>query len=114
MESNTVPHDQALNYRAGGLNTVAFFGAQADSVAQFIASHAAQEVELSYLENGVSGRLRIPSDAKSMIAETWQLYSSRREMEQLERTLPLLNARIATLRRLKDRNQQSAQQSDSL
>lgn len=103
VESDVVPHDQALNYRAGGLNTVAFFGQRADSVAEFIATDSNGNIELNYIENSVTGRLRISDDAKRMIAETWRLYSSRREMERLERTLPLLNARIATLRRLKDR-----------
>lgn len=102
-ESAVVPHDQALNYRTAGMTTVAFSGPEADSVAALIAGNSGDRIELSFLENGVTGKISLPEANIRMIAETWRLYSLRREVEQLERKLPLINARVSTLRRLKDR-----------
>lgn len=104
VESAVVPYDQALNYRSGGLNTVAFQGAEADSVAAFIADHELDKVQLVFLNGKASGSITLPEANCKMIAETWKLYSSRREVERLEKTLPMLNGRIAALRRMKDNN----------
>lgn len=102
VESESVPYDQALNYRAQGLNTVAFTGGKADSVAAFVSEHLGEKIELAFLESGVSGRMILPEANCNMIAETWKLYSTRQEVGRLEKQLPLINARISALRRLKD------------
>lgn len=103
VESAVVPHDQALNYRSAGLNTVAFYGPQADSVASFIASHELSPVTINYINGGrISSSKVIPEPARKMIAATWQLYSSRKEVERLERTLPMINRKISAIRAMID------------
>lgn len=114
VSSATVPHDQALNYRALGLNTVAFFGQQADSVAAFISSHASSKIELIFLENGVSGKITLPEANVSMISRTWELYRDRREVERLEKTLPLIQSKIRAIRHMKDANQANLERKDSV
>lgn len=80
-----VPHDQALNYRREGLNTVMFAGAEADSVAQIIADNELNVVKVIFLENGKpKGSWQIPEDYKKMISATWMLYSSRQQQMRLE------------------------------
>lgn len=104
-QSSVVPHDQALNYRSAGLNTVAFQGAQADSVASFIATHEIDNIRLAFLQGGkTSCTITLPQANARMIAETWRLYSSRKRVEELEKTLPAINGKIAAMRRMKDGN----------
>lgn len=88
-----VPHDQALNYRAAGLNTVAFTGAKADSVADLIAKAPEGKVSIYY-----GGQRRtLAADQQQMIAKTWRLYNAHRRAQQLERSLPILNEKIRIL-----------------
>lgn len=103
-ESAVVPHDQALNYRREGLNTVMFSGAQADSVAQIIADNELNPVKIVYLENGkVKGNWQMPEDYKKMVSATWMLYSSRSRQIKLEGYMKMLCKKIEILRAHKDR-----------
>lgn len=103
-ESAVVPHDQALNYRREGLNTVMFSGAQADSVAQLIADNELNPVRIVYLENGnVKGNWQMPEDYKTMVSATWMLYSSRSRQIKLEGYMKMLCKKIEILRAHKDR-----------
>ncbi len=103
-ESAVVPHDQALNYRREGLNTVMFSGAQADSVAQLIADNELNPVKIVYLENGkIKGNWQIPEDYKKMVSATWMLYSSRSRQIKLEGYMKMLCKKIEILRAHKDR-----------
>lgn len=98
--SQVVPHDQGLNYRAAGLNTVAFSGAPADTVAAFIASHADREVWLQYLEGGrVTGTLVLPQATRRMVAKTYRLSATQAEMRCLEKELLICNRRLEALRK---------------
>lgn len=87
-----VPHDQALNYRAGGLNTVAFSGAAADSVGAIIAA-SSSPVEIQFM-GGSGGKHRLSAAEQEMIAATWRLTDARKRTSHLERLLPLLRERI--------------------
>lgn len=92
-ETDAVPYDQALNYRAGGLNTVAFTGARADSVAQLIAEAAPGTVTVEYGKTSA----KLASDQQAMIAQTWKLYDAHRRAQRLERSLPILNEKVKIL-----------------
>lgn len=92
-QTDVVPYDQALNYRAGGLNTVAFTGARADSVAQLIAEAAPGTVTVGYGKSFAN----LAADQQAMIARTWKLYDAHRRAQQLERSLPILNEKIKIL-----------------
>lgn len=100
--SAVVPHDQALNYRAGNLNKVCFSGEKADSIGAFIAAHDASDVTVTYLQGGRTASLQLPADEKRMISATWQLYNAQREMNRLEKELPRLTGRIAACRKIID------------
>lgn len=103
-ESAVVPHDQALNYRREGLNTVMFSGAEADAVAQLIADNELNPVKIVYLENGkVKGSWQMPEDYKKMVSATWMLYSSRSRQIKLEGYMKMLCKKIEILRVHKDR-----------
>lgn len=108
--SGTVPHDQALNYRLPGLNTVAFTAGKGDTIGSFV-SGATGNVTLFYLNGSRrAGSLVLDSDTRRMISDTWELYSSQRQAEKLERTLPLLNSRLQTIRRMADNGSVSGDQ----
>ncbi len=100
VASEVVPHDQALNYRAGNLNTVYFSGEKADSVGQFISTHSTDEITVIYLDKTKSGTLLLPSDEKQMIARTWELYAAQKNLHSLEKELPRLSGKIAACRRM--------------
>lgn len=103
--SETVPHDQALNYRREGLNTVMFSGSRADSIAALIANNELNNISVDFLEgNAVKGSWQIPDDYKKMISATWRLYSARRELRTLERTTVMLREKINLLRAHRDKN----------
>lgn len=94
-----VPHDQALNYRREGVNTVMFAGAEADSVAQIIADNELNVVKVIFLENGKpKGSWQIPEDYKKMISATWMLYSSRQQQMRLEAEMKKEFKKIEILR----------------
>ncbi|MDE6339176.1 MAG: hypothetical protein K2K97_05245, partial [Muribaculaceae bacterium] len=50
--SAVVPHDQALNYRRDGLNTIMFSGPEAGAVAELIGDNELNNVTVIFLENG--------------------------------------------------------------
>ncbi len=100
VSTSVVPHDQALNYRAGSLNTVCFYGSAADSVGMYIAENMPDKLTVTYLEGGKTGSFTLPADEKEMIAATYQLYSAQKESHKLERALPMLSKKIDTCRRM--------------
>lgn len=107
VTSDVVPHDQALNYRANGLNTVLFTGPKADSIARLIADNELNNLTLFFLSSGEEGKWAIPEANKRMISATWQLYSTQKEAERLERRIPLLNEKIRILRATIDKNRKN-------
>ncbi|MDE6026826.1 MAG: hypothetical protein K2G23_01990, partial [Muribaculaceae bacterium] len=75
-ESAVVPHDQALNYRQGGLNTVMFTGPEADSVAQLIADNELNPITVTFLNGGKpAGTWKMEHGNAKMITMTYLLYS---------------------------------------
>lgn len=94
-----VPHDQALNYRRDGLNTVMFAGKEADAVAKLIADNELNPVKIIFLENGSPrSSWQMPEDFKKMVSATWMLYSSRQDQLHLEAEIRKDNQKIAILR----------------
>lgn len=90
-ESSTVPHDQALNYRMAGLNTVCFSDSAADSCARLIADNADNAVRIIYLNAGKeTGALSYSRANAGVMAKTWKLYDTRRKIGRDERMIPML------------------------
>lgn len=97
VESATVGHDQGLNYRSGGLNTVLFTGAKADSIGRLVAASAPDAITVSYIGSTRRTIKMQPADAM-IVTLTWKLAEARAEVSRLERTLPLLSRKIDLLR----------------
>lgn len=93
QSTDVVPHDQALNYRAAGLNTVAFSGLRADSVARLIALAPEGSVTVAY---GATSR-RLPAAEQQMIADTWRLADAHRQAQIKERQLLITDQKIKIL-----------------
>lgn len=105
LASETVPYDQALNYRRDGLTTVMFSGTRADSIARIIAENELNQVQVIYLEgDGTRGEWTIPQDFKKMITTTSLFASARREQIMLEAKVRMLHEKIKLLRAHIDRD----------
>lgn len=100
VQSEVVPHDQALNYRANSLNTVCFTGPKADSIGALIASNESGRISVTYLNGSRTGSFKLPDNEKSMIAATWHLYHRQSSVHSLEKELPRLSGKIAACRRM--------------
>lgn len=99
LETQTVPADQALNYTAGGLTTVAFTGSRADSLAMAVADNVSSEITLEYLQNGkICRSVSITPAQKKWIADTWHLCSSQMEVHALEKSMLLGSRKLQILR----------------
>lgn len=98
--TDVVPHDQALNYRAGNLNTVCFYGNAADSVGMYISDNMPDILTVTFSDGSKSTSFKLPADEKEMIAATYQLYAAQKESHRLERTIPMLSRRIDSCRRM--------------
>lgn len=98
--TTVVPHDQALNYRHAGYNTVAFTGAAADSVGQLIAFAPEGKVKIEFLQPSgrVASTFTLPAARQKAIAETWRLYDAQSTAERLEIQVKMLNRKISLLR----------------
>lgn len=95
-----VPHDQALNYRHAGYNTVAFGGAAADSVGRVIALAPEGKVKIEFLQPSgrIASTFTLPAARQKAIAETWRLYDAQSTAERLELKVKMLNRKISLLR----------------
>lgn len=102
--SDTVPHDQALNYRADGLNTVMFAGEAADRLGDFISNNMLNNIMLKYMSNVVVTNIYIPAETKKEIAFTYQLYDLQQQAAHLEMRIPMLHEKIKLLRMHLDAN----------
>lgn len=89
-----VPFDQALNYKAGNLNTVAFTGGKADTVAMTVAMHPDADVMVTFLNGSKVASHKLTGPEKEMIAATWRLTDTYRRARLLERELPLIQQKI--------------------
>lgn len=105
-----VPHDQALNYRHSGYNTVAFSGTAADSVGRLIALAPEGKVKIEFIQPSgrVASTVTLPAARQKAIAETWRLYNAQSTAERLEMQVKLLNRKISLFRmRLEDSDTQT-------
>lgn len=111
--SAVVPHDQALNYRNSGLNTVSFTGGQADAIGQLIADNELNPLTVQYIQGGkVVSSWKIPEDYSKMLSYTYLLYNSTREANRLNMRVSMLHEKVNLLRAHKDQ-MQNQQASDS-
>lgn len=98
-ESDVVPADQALNYTSGGLTTVSFTGAKADSICILVSGNQAASISLSYLQNGVVRQSVTLSDSqKEWIASTWRVCGAEKEIHLLERRMLVDSRKIEILK----------------
>ncbi len=97
-ETSVVPHDQALNYRMAGLNTVCFSDSAATSCAKLIAENNGSEIKIVYLDGTrQTGSLSYPRQAQSLMTSTWNLYEISSRISRDERMIPLLAKKRAIL-----------------
>lgn len=100
VESQLVPHDQALNYRHGAYNTVCFSGNVTDSLIEYIAHHHTANIKLQFIDGNKNVPFTIPSTEKQMIAETWNLFSIQKQQKSLQKELWITSRKIDTYRRM--------------
>lgn len=102
--SEVVPNDQAFNYRHKGYNTVYFSGGKADTIAQYIAAHRNDKVDLNFIEGSKTTRFLIPTDEKEMIAKTSDFFDVKSQAAQLQKELWINSRKVATFKRMMDEN----------
>lgn len=95
--SDTIKWDQALNYRVGTLNIVSFQGKANDQIAELIA-RAPNQVTVVFKNPSSAGSIRLTPETQHKFRETWLLYRTQKDVEQLEHTVPLLSRKIDILR----------------
>lgn len=100
IKSEVVPHDQAFNYRHANFNTVYFSGEKADSIAEFINKNVSEKINLEFFEGKVKSKFLLPENEKSMIAKTWQLYATQKEVKNLQKQQWISSKKIETFRRI--------------
>lgn len=103
ISSEVIPPDQALNYTAGGLNTVLFTGPSADSIGQLIADNDLSTIKLIFMKGKPVNSINIPQMERTMIMASYQFYAAQKEINRLERRIPMLANKIKILRVHKDR-----------
>lgn len=101
--SETVPNDQALNYRTPALTTVLFSGERADSIGMLIADNELNPITVTYYQGGAVGSWKIPAENAKMISYTYLLYDTQRRLGKAERRLPMLREKINLLRAHRDK-----------
>lgn len=102
--SDIVPADQALNYMAGNLNVVMFTGTAADSIGHLIADNQLNDITVTFVNNGPVASWKMPLDYSKMIMATYELYASQRDMNAMERRIPMLSRKVDLLRQHIDRH----------
>lgn len=96
--SDTVPNDQALNYRVDGFSTVLFTGPRAVEIAKTIADNQLNHVAINYYGSNLILSWTVPQDVKEMIMSTYMLYSSQQDAARLEKRIPMLHEKINLIR----------------
>lgn len=97
VETPTVAHDQALNYRSGGMTTVAFSGKEIDSLAYKLTG-IESPVTVVYLENGKQmGRVSLPSPQIEALRLASELASTHRSALLAERRMQILTRKMQLL-----------------
>lgn len=97
-ETSVVPHDQALNYRMTGLNTVCFSDSAATSCAKLIAENNGSDIKILYLEGDrQTGILSYPKQDQAIMMSTWNLYEITSRISRDERMIPMLAKKSAII-----------------
>ncbi|MDE7413064.1 MAG: hypothetical protein K2N05_04635 [Muribaculaceae bacterium] len=113
-ESETVAYDQALNYRQGGLNTVLFTGADADSIAKLIADNELNPITVTFLNGGKpTGTWRMAHDNAKMITMTYLLYSANKDQKRLEKESLKLGEKLKLLRKHQEAGKERVSKDES-
>lgn len=100
VSSEAVPYDQALNYRAGGLNTVAFIGAQADTLLSFVEAHQNEPLTVTFMNPQKTGHVIVSEAQLRTLRATASLNAARKRLRQAEAEVPALSRKI---QRIKER-----------
>lgn len=100
--SADIAPDQALNYTRGNLTTVAFSGADADSIAMFILGANPENLSVSYLGSRPK-RVKLSSSQAGHLVLTSRLWQSRSNIRKAEKELS------ATLKKLQIMNTRDAE-----
>lgn len=101
ISSQTVFHDQAMNFRHNGYNTVCFIGESADSIAQLISKNRDKNLTLSFYEGSSQKKnFTIPENEKQMISTTWDLIDIQNQQKELQKELWLTSQRINICRKM--------------
>lgn len=112
VSSQTVAHDQALNFRHSGYNTVCFIGEEADSIARFISQNKDKKLTLSFYEGESRKKnFALPDNEKNMIATTWDLIDIQNQQKELQKELWLTSQKINICRKMIEKSD-SIQQSN--
>lgn len=99
-ESDVVKYDQALNYRANGLNTVLFTGEKADLIAQLISDNELNPISVTFLNGGKNvGSWKMENGNVKMITMTYLLYSANKEQQLLHQQALHLGEKLKVVRR---------------
>lgn len=96
--SEVVPHDQALNYRAAGLNTVMFTGERADSIGALIADNELNPLTVTFLQGKKVQTWKLPAEYAKMISYTYLLYSNKKNLVNIEGRIKMLQEKIKIIR----------------
>lgn len=97
--SDVVPADQALNYTANGLTTVAFSGVSADSICDFVQANQSQTLNLQFLQNGaVASTVKLSPAQISWITRTWSVSSAHKQARILEKKMMADTRKIEILK----------------
>lgn len=100
VATSSVPFDQALNYRTGGINTVLFSDSLAYEVGRLVnkARENGDAVKVTYLGGSNKTIALSPTDV-DVIARTWRLAATRKYIRDLEHRLPIMSKKIDLCRR---------------
>ncbi len=98
IESQRVPHDQALNYRAAGLNTVAFTGEEVEKMLEFVYNHAEDKIKIEFLNPEAVRNVIMSDGEKATLTATYRLVKAPRELREAEKSIPVISRKIQRLR----------------
>lgn len=105
VSSALVPNDQALNYRTATLTTVMFAGDEADAIGRLVADNALNPLSVIFEYGSPVNTWKMPLETSKMISLTYALYRNTRDMQRLERRVPMLHEKINLIRQHKDSKQ---------
>ncbi|MBD5207457.1 MAG: hypothetical protein HDS79_04220 [Bacteroidales bacterium] len=98
-QTNVVPNDQALNYRAAGLTTVMFSGPEALKVGELIMDNELNNLKVVYLQNGKpTGSWKMAHDNVKMISMTAMLGLKEQELHRVENRGMLMENKLQLIR----------------